>query len=61
AIVVIARASGERQLQVRGIPPGRYRDVFSGERLSVDEKSAAGITLRSLKSQVFIREDSPCF
>ena len=37
AIVVIARASGERQPQVRGIPPGRYRDVFSGERLSVDE------------------------
>lgn len=59
-ITVISRATGERQVRVRGLPPGRYRDVLSSEQLTVDSEGPAGVTLRPLQSQVFVREDSPC-
>jgi glycosidase len=59
-VTVISRALGERQVQVRGIPPGRYRDVFSDESLTVSGDAAVGIALRPLRSQVFVRDGSPC-
>ncbi len=60
AIVVLSRSTGERLVQVRGIPIGQYRDVLSGEVLTVSGEGPIGITLRPLASQVFIRQDSPC-
>lgn len=60
AITVLSRARGERQLRVRGLPRGRYRDALGGETLVVDSDDPVGITLRPLASQVFVREGSVC-
>ncbi len=60
AIVVLSRSTGERLVQVRGLPAGQYRDVLSGEVLSVPSDGPVGITLRPMTSQVFVLQDSPC-
>ena len=60
AISVLSRTQGERLVQVSGIPTGRYRDVLSGETLEVRGTEPAGITLRALRSAVFVSEGSSC-
>lgn len=71
ALVVLSRlaaGSGERKLFVAGIPAGRYRDVLSGEELTVPDgvtdgsrgTARVGLVARPLSAAVFIRADSPC-
>ncbi len=70
ALVVLSRlaaGSGERKIFVSGIPAGRYRDVLSGEELTVPAEAAdgsggarVGLTARPLSAAVFIWADSPC-
>lgn len=60
AISVLSRSQGERLVQVSGLPSGRYRDVLHGEILVVRDGEATGITLRSLRSAVFVSERSRC-
>ncbi len=59
-VTVISRSSGERQVMVRGIPQGRYRDALHGETLVVSSDDPVGIPLRSLQSSVLVRDGSPC-
>ncbi|MBL8635774.1 MAG: hypothetical protein JNM40_21285 [Myxococcales bacterium] len=60
AISVLSRSQGERLVTVRGLPSGRYRDVLHGETLVVRDGVPAGITLRALRSAVFVSEGSRC-
>lgn len=70
ALVVLSRlaGSGERKLFVSGIPAGRYRDVLSGDELTVPANPGGGegspprvgLTARPLSAAVFIAADSPC-
>ena len=59
-VTVISRSVGERQVRVLGVPRGSYRDALSGETLVVSSDGPVGIPLRTLQSQVFVREGSPC-
>lgn len=60
ALSVLSRNTGERLLQVTGVPIGTYKDVLTGERLSVEAGTPARIVLRSLQSQLFVKENSLC-
>lgn len=70
ALIVLSRlaaAGGERRIFVSGIPAGRYRDVLSGETLTVPSadgasgSAAAGLTIRPQTAAVYIAENSACW
>jgi glycosidase len=77
ALVVLARladspphdpADGERRLFVSRVPVGTYRDVLSGDLLTVPSDTSsdapglgtAALTLKPLTAAVYVRADSAC-
>jgi maltooligosyltrehalose synthase len=65
-IVVLLRASSDRQLTVTGLPAGLYRDVLSGATLSVPvapEQARARINLlaKAESAAIYVPANSQCW
>jgi glycosidase len=58
-LVVLSRAAVDRRLVLRGVPPGRYRDVLSGETLQLDGETAE-LVARAEQAAVYVPSASPC-